>query len=375
VRVDEMNSVIMIDSSEWDASLGSHFFYASSGWLAVAEKTADIPPFYLRAGSPGSSAVATLPCYPIAIDSPFPFCRVEFLATRFVTACASDNGALLAGELMPALFLGGRNPAHTGFGTAGVNSIAEGESASHALAAYAERAAADRGLRSVGMLYVDADDEVARRVLVERGYVAFPHYEAAILDVPGGGLNGYVHSLTPNGFKSARRELNKLANACTRYETCSFAPEVSSDVDRLEANLNRKYGGTFDDEAVRRLRETIGEILGDRVQIALARIDDRVVGSLVFMRWRDELYVRTAGFDYELIEGLPVYFGLMFYYLIAHAQRSSVRVIHYSTGSEEAKRRRGCRLVRQYAYVKGIDTRLHDAFADAVSGKQQLPGS
>jgi len=363
MRVDEREVVDKVNAEQWDSTLGLHSFYASFGWLEVAERTADIPPFYLATET---EPTATLPCYPLSMESPFPFCRIEFLARRFVPVCADGDGAELAARLMPTLFLGGRNPAHTGFGTALLDTPAERETAAHVLAGYAERAAAERGLNSVGMLYVDEDDEVARRVLAERGYASFSHHEASVLKVTGDDLEDYIRSRGRYGTKVVRQEIKRLDRAGVRFEMRPFGPELRDEVDRLEVNLNRKYGGTFDDDAVRRLREMIGDLLGERVLIGLALVGDRAAGSVLVLRWRDELYARTAGFDYELTDGLPVYFGLVFYNLIEYGQRTGVRAIHYATGTEDAKRRRGCRMVRQHAYVKGLDRELHKDFQAAV---------
>ncbi|MBB5940304.1 GNAT family N-acetyltransferase [Streptomyces zagrosensis] len=369
---EELRSVRELNEAEWEASLGAHGFYASLPWLRVAEETADMPPFYLRSTISGGTRFATLPCYPMAAESPFPFCRVEFLATRFIESCASGEGARVAASLMPALFLGGRNPAHTRVGAAALERGAAGErEAAHDLLGGAEEAARDRALRSVGMLYVDEDDAPLRQALAERGYVSFPHHGAAVLDVPDEGFDAYVrgsgrHPLTTNMRNNVRREMKRLAAAGVRYESRELDPAAREEADRLEARLNRKYK-TFDDRAVRRLREAVARQAGDHAGLEFARLEGHAVGSLLYFRRREELYVRTAGFDYEATEGLPVYFGLLFYHLIERARALGVRVIHYSVGTEEAKRRRGCRLVRQYAYVKGLAPGLHDAFAHHVA--------
>lgn len=188
----EASSVRDLDPFEWDASLGAGNFYASRPWLRVAEETADIPPFYLRLTIPGG-ALATLPCYPMAADSPFPFCRLNFLAAQFIESCAVGEGADVVNAMMPSLFLGGRNPAHTRIGASAVESDSAWQaSVLHDLLAEAENAAQRRALRSVGMLYVDEGMTVLRQVLTERGYVCFPHYRAAVLDVPDGGFDAYI---------------------------------------------------------------------------------------------------------------------------------------------------------------------------------------
>ncbi|MFT2017321.1 GNAT family N-acetyltransferase [Streptomyces sp. 796.1] len=369
---EEVDHLADLDLERWDASLGAHDFYASSTWLRIAADTADLPPCYLRTAYSDDQHLATLACYPMAADSPFPFCRAEFLATRFLTSCATGSGARTAASLMPALFLGGRNPAHTRIGTGGLEPGSDAERAVlDRLLTGAERAAAARGLRSVGMLYVDEDAAPLRQALTEHGYVAFPHHEAAVLTVPAGGFDAYARGaadcpLTANMRNNVRRERKRLTAAGVRYRAGGLDPAALATADRLEGWLNRKYG-TFDDAAVRRLRERIAAHAGDAAGLEFADLDGRTVGSLLYFRHRDELYVRTVGFDYAATDGLPVYFGLLFYHLIERAARCGVRTVHYSVGSAEAKRRRGCRLVRQHAYVKGLAPGLHAAFADAVA--------
>lgn len=354
-------------ADRWNATLGPHLHYAGSGWLNVAHETADIPPFYLWAESADAGTAATLPCYPLAKESPFPFCRAHFLATRFAPGRDTPEGTRVFGELMPSLFLGGRNPAHTGFGTAGIESAALREEAVNALLAQAEREAGERELNSVGMLYVDQDDALARTVLAERGYVSFPHYEAAVLDVPPGDLAAYIGTL-PRA-KRMRYEVSQLERAGIRYEEHPLTPEARAEMERLESYHNVKYGGVFDEDALRSLRDAIERHLGSQTRILLAKLGDRTVGSLLFFTRGEELYIRTVGFDYEAIGKLPVYFGMLFYHLVGRAQATGIRQIHYSTGSEDAKRRRGCRLVRQYAYLRALDPKLHERLAGTLGAE------
>jgi predicted N-acyltransferase len=354
--VKEFQTVLEISWAGWENSLGPHQFYASVDWLRIAEATADRPPFYLY-----GEQMTALPCYPLTTESPFPLCRADLMVRR---ALPGPAGAALADRMMPTLFLGGRNPGHTGIGWAGLTDSDDRVAAGHALVAHAERVAAERGLRSVGMLYVDEDDDVVRHVLRDRDYVHVAHEQAAVLTVLGARPDDHVHGRDAG---TVRRETRKLERAGVRFEVSSFASRFAQDVDRLEINLNRKYGNVFDDDAVRELRGTISAVLGDRLLVGLAGIDDRTVGSLLMMRWRDELYARTAGFDYPAIEGLPVYFGLLFYHLVGYASRTGVHTIHYSIGSADAKRRRGCRLVRQHAYLKALDTTLHRELTHRVA--------
>ncbi|MGC9666042.1 GNAT family N-acetyltransferase [Planosporangium sp. 12N6] len=342
VRVTEVARVADLGPAEWDATVDGGGFYAASPWLAVAEATADLAPFHLVAQSSDGdrAARATLPCYPVAATSPFPLCRADLITGG-------------SAGLMPSLFCGGRHPAHTGVNAAGVPP-ADRARLTDALLAHAERAAAERGLRSAGMLYVDADDVVTRRVLADRGYAIGAHATAAVLDVPGAGLDGYLAGLRSKTRIMVRREIRRLADAGFGVSVHPVTPEVQDDLDRFEGALNAKYGGAFDPGAVRRLRESIAAHLPRHARVAFADLAGRRCGSALFFRWRDELHVRTAGFDYALKGDLPGYFGLLFYGLIAHAHETGVRRIFYSTGAERAKRSRGCVLVGQDAFVKRL---------------------
>ncbi len=353
-RYDHLGPELLVG---WDAMWGPRRFYASSGWLRVAADTADHHPFYLL-GAAGATRYA-LPCYPIGPTSPFPFCRVDRVLGRVI-----DDPELTA-RLLPSLLLGARNPGHAGFGVAQAPSSDQVEVAVDTLAASAEREASERGLSSVAMLYVDEGDTVTRRGLARRGYQAFEHTAASLLTVPPGGRDGYLAMLEPRDAGTARREMRKLGAAGIGYDTVEPTEAVLAEVDVLERQLNRKYGGTYDDDAVARLRHRMAGAL-DGLFVARARLSGRTVGSLLAIRWRDEIYARTVGFDYEAIGTLPVYFGLLFYHLVAYAQAEGVRVISYATGTQDAKRRRGCVPIPQYAYVKPLDPALADRLRTAV---------
>ncbi|MBO4205250.1 GNAT family N-acetyltransferase [Micromonospora echinofusca] len=342
MTVTQTSRVADLDPARWDATVEPGGFYGAVPWLTVAEATADLAPVHLVAeatGVPGP-ATATLACYPVATTSPFPLCRAD------VVTGSPD-------EPMPSLFCGGRHPAHTRINAAGTDPATRAR-LTDALLARAERLAVDRGMRSVGMLYVDADDAVTRQVLTGRGYRIRCHATAALLAVPDTGLAGYLDGLRSKTRIMVKREISRLADAGLGVTVHPVTAEVQDDLARFETALTDRYGGAFDPQATRRLRETIATHLPGTARVAFADLSGRRCGSLLFFHWRDELYARTAGFDYPVKGDLPVYFGLLFYWLIDHAHSLGVRTIYYSTGADRAKRSRGCRLVGQDAFVKPL---------------------
>jgi hypothetical protein len=359
MRVARYDRLSDVAPAQWDSMWGQRRFYASSGWLRVAADTADLPPFYLVADD--DQATYALPCYPIGASSPFPFCRVDRVLRRLPVTAGSDMREDLGASLLPSLLLGGRNPGHAGFGVAQARTVTDAAAAVDALLDCAERAAAERGLSSVAMLYVDDEDPIAREALAARGYLGFAHTSASLLTTPPGGVDGYLDTLSARDAGTVRREIRKLDAAGVRYDIAAPDDSVLAEVDALERNLNRKYAGTYDDDAVARLRRSMVRHL-DGLFVARASMNGRTVGSLLAIRWRDELYARTVGFDYDATDGVPVYFGLLFYFLVDHAQRHGIRSLFYATGTEDAKRRRGCRLLRQYAYIKPLDAAVADHY-------------
>jgi predicted N-acyltransferase len=175
-----------------------------------------------------------------------------------------------------------------------------------------------------------------------------------------------VSQLPARARNVVRRERRRLADAGVTFSVEEMDPSLRRTVGRLEANLNHKYGGVFDDAAVRRLHDAVASCLGDRARYGISRLSDAACGSVLTMRWRDELHARTVGFDYELQGRLPVYFGLLFYGLIEYASETGVRRLHYSTGADRTKRSRGCRLVQQYAYLHCLDPRRHAELANLL---------
>jgi predicted N-acyltransferase len=349
-----------LNRRKWETTIGPRSFYTCAGWLKVAERTADLPPFYLVSESASGIASGGLPCYVLDRSSPFPFCRAD----RVLSYALHDSvaGKDIASALMPSLFLGGRNPAHT--------RLPAPPETARALLDEAERQAAQRDLASVGMLYVDDDDHSTRSVLSERGYHSFAHYQAAVLDVPSGGFDEYLAMLSSDRRNAIRRERRALENAGVTFAVRQLRPDVNDEVDRLERNLNEKYGGVFDDEAVRKIRNVIAASLPESARIAFAHLDGRPCGSLVFFRWRDEIHARTAGFDYETCGKLPVYFGLLFYSLVEYSQENEIRQIFYSTGSAPTKQSRGCTLVTQHAYIKALSPQRDQRLAALVASTE-----
>ena len=328
----------------------------STPWLAVAEETADRRPTYLLARDGHGVLRACLACYPLDADSPFPFCRLDLVLEHTGADRESSQAA------MPNLFCGGRFPSHTRVAVDPRRGPSERRAAVEEILGRAEEAAREQGLRSLAVLYVDEGDETLRQALEKRRFLVFASETASSLEVPAA-FEEYLARFDGRRRNAVRRDRRKLADAGVELSVRRLAPELLGELVALEANLNAKYGTPFDPVAARAGYEALLRLAPEHGLVSTAEIDGRICGFVLLLRWRDELYARQVGFDYERQGGLPVYFGVVFYEPIEYAIREGLARIDYATGAEATKRAHGCSQLRQYAYVRCFDGDLHTRLA------------
>jgi len=80
-----------------------------------------------------------------------------------------------------------------------------------------------------------------------------------------------------------------------------------------------------------------------------ARRDGRLVAMALHYAWRDKLFGRLVGFDYEALTDAREYFSLYYYLPLQWAYRNGCRTIHLGMGSYSAKFRRGAQPVPRWA--------------------------
>ena len=122
----------------------------------------------------------------------------------------------------------------------------------------------------------------------------------------------------------------------------------------LEYNLVRRYRSARSRELVEATLLNIATHLAASTLLVTAKHDEAVRAFALFIAWRDELYARHVGFDYDFQAKLPLYFATLFYQPAQAAPEEGVKRIHYGIASDEAKLSRGCRAVAQFAYAKGL---------------------
>jgi len=359
MRVEIVSTVDELDLDEWDALLGPGDLYMSSSWLRIGAETADAPPLYVVVRDGKGRACAAVACYPLDLDAPYPFCRLDWALS---VAGADRQDAQLA---MPSLFAGGRFPSHTRVVFDRRLPTGDRDAALTAALDAVEDAAASQGLRSFGLLYVDETDQSARRVLDRRGLLAFASGVASSLDVPPA-FDDYLARQSGSRRNAIRRNRRKLAEAGVELAVRPVRHELVDQLVELGANVNAKYGTPYDAVAMRAWYEVLLGHFPEGALVASAEVEGSVCGYALLLRWRDELYARQVGFDYDLKGELPVYFGVVFYEPIEYAIREGIARIDYATGAVETKRAHGCVQLRQHAYARCFDVALQERLARSL---------
>ncbi|MBL1101932.1 GNAT family N-acetyltransferase [Streptomyces coffeae] len=164
----------------------------------------------------------------------------------------------------------------------------------------------------------------------------------AAIDVPEGGWDAWLASLTSKRRQTVRRELSDFDRAGYRVEH-HLLPEVYGDVARLAAGTQRRYGHTVDLDAFTEGFRRHGELAGEVAEVLLLRAPDdgAAIGCCMYCRSGDTVYARAVGFDYPRLRGAAEYANLTYYRLLG---LPGVRRLHLGMSSPGAKVLRGARL-------------------------------
>lgn len=361
-------SLPAVRTAGWDDLAGTFDLYASTSWLSVEERIASGPVTYVL-GSQEGRLLAGLPCYVLGPETPpWPFARVDAFIARLLRERGRDVAPVAArlAKALPTVLCGGRRPGHARLLVSEGLDAAERRRRAGEVLEEAEAFARSSGAASVSFLYVDEDDRDLREALLERGYAEFPSAVASRLAVPPD-FDTYLQGLGADRRNMVRRERKRLGVAGIEYRAQPLSEALLAEILPLELALCAKYGVEFSPADATRLHRAVAAELGERAQVLTAERDGKVRGFLVLIRWRDTLFGRQAGFDYEFQGDLPLYFGLIFYAAIEYAITVGARHIEYGLGSEQAKALRGCLQRRQYGYLKVFESEDHAALREVLA--------
>lgn len=381
-----------LERAGWDGLLGAGDLYLSSRWLGLIERVGGVRPSYLLAtgdlggggpstGSPGGDrALAGLAVHDLGPEAPpWPFYRLDLLLPHLLRKAAGPGGevradlAEVAARTLPMALCGGRQPAHQRLLVRPGLDPRVADEAAGAVFDAAMDLAAGRDLRTVSFLYVDAGDRRLRGLLERGGFETFPSATAAVMPIPWDDFSGYLASFGGHRRRRIESERRRLAAAGITFHDRAVEDPLIPELAALEVEHEAKYGVLDTVEQASRGYRLVNDVLGGSLRALTAEAGGRVRAFVVVVRWRDELYLRQAGFDYGFQGRLPLYFGLVFYHVVQYAIAHGFRTVYYSIESERAKASRGCRMVPQIGYVRALDPALAPGLAALAAHLRSAP--
>jgi uncharacterized protein len=139
--------------------------------------------------------------------------------------------------------------------------------------------------------------------------------------------------------------------------TCRSVPltkAMAGELVDLAAENVRRHGGEVDAQSYTEWVAALADIPAGAARAHLAERAGRVVGCVVSSTYAGRLYGLFPGFSYKDIAGLPVYFALAYYHLVAFAAEHGISAIEYGPTADAAKRGRGCIAYGQGLWIKGL---------------------
>ncbi|HEY1617857.1 MAG TPA: GNAT family N-acetyltransferase [Streptosporangiaceae bacterium] len=227
------------------------------------------------------------------------------------------------------------------------------------------------GQRPCVAMYLTTADVRAARSAGVRSLPVLLEADAWI-PVPAEGWEAWIGSQSRQRRTNIRSEVRRFRAA--GYEI-TYAPlaDCYEKAAPLAASTHAKYGIPGDAEHYARVMRTQGEAMGDAAQVALCSLDGNdPVGFCIFYMWRDSLFIRWAGFDYDRLTRAAEYFNLVLYNQISLAASAGLRWIHAGVKSTASKALRGAELRPLWMLDLTEDTPLahHDQAIRASNARQ-----
>lgn len=189
-------------------------------------------------------------------------------------------------------------------------------------------------------------------------------------------FDDYVATLSRSNRNGVRRDLRR---ADAHGLTTEVVPleSVIDDVAGLLGNVQGHHGDNPDAEAAAGYLRLC--IHGDLEQIATAFVTRAVDGTPIAFAlgypWRDTIFMRVAGLDYERATPAGAYFESYFYAPIRHALEHGLTRIDFGGESLESKSRRGAQLHPRWALSVGAAVDPRGARATTAGRIRDLSGN
>jgi len=218
------------------------------------------------------------------------------------------------------------------------------------------------GHKAVAFLYTVPGQPHLEAALARRGFIRLEVTATCDLVLPGDTFDDYLATLPRKRRTEVRRERRVLTARGVTTRPAALA-DVFDDLVRLRLNHAARYGRKVSEEKERARLTALVERFGEGhvlVFVATAQSEHDTLAFSVVLDHRGEWYVLDSGADYDNPLHVLTYFDACYYVPIETAYDRGVGVLHYSLGSWDAKRYRGCTLVPRDGWVLPLTAELRD---------------
>lgn len=361
-------SIGRLREAGWDRLAGAGDLYCSTLWLLMTQETKRSDTYHLLGWQLGR-LVSGLTCHLLPPAPAAPLSRVDLALARHLWPQGPGPehrlGRKALAGLLPNLSCGGRQVGYTSVLSAATDRRRRRGLLDETVAA-AEVLAASTGARSISFGYVSEDDHDLRQVLRERGFLEFFQLQRGLLELDEPGFDGYLRRFRCHRRTSIRHELYQLEAGGIELAVRPLGDAPLDRLAELERNLLRRYRVRRTPRQIERTLRQLTRWFPGSASVVTASRRGQLCGFAAMLRWRDRLHVRHCGADYDLQDGLPVYFGVIFYEPVRFALATGAITVEYGPGSIPTKVARGCRAIGQYGYVKCLQPAVHREIAELL---------
>ena len=352
------STIVELAGDAWDVLAGGPELHLSSQWLGSVEAHSPGKPVYLVHHDEHRRIAGSAVSYLIdnsrerADDVLLRFSRIDCLLANAISGQDAGNAhSPTLRRLLPGLSCGGWTLTNSTTSLSSDLDSGERRELGAELVRGLIEAAREMGARCVYFPYVEQHNHELRENLLASEFKEFSTEAHYLLDVTWSSFDEYVAHFAKRRRYNIRRDHDLLARAGVGFRVVPLEPALVEDLLPLGMATVRKYQGTVSEHAVRDRLRLLSEVGS---QVAVAEHDGTIRAFGVLAQWRDHLYARMTGFDYEFQKDLPLYFGIL-YAQIRHAIAGGFRRIEYATNSGFTKMSRGMRPIPQYGYLLAFD--------------------
>jgi hypothetical protein len=218
--------------------------------------------------------------------------------------------------------------------------------------------AEDHELATLAVQHVPAESPMVD-VLLKRGFVPFWSCTQAESATPWASFDEYLHTLTENGRRRAKKERRIFENAGYRVEQVSLTSANLDEMAQLHAQrLKSRSGKEASTDFIRKVLDQIVLLHGDVAEVSIIKGPGGTAGFCLTYRYNRVLYPKMSGFD-ERVARHRGFFNGVFYATLSLGADPAVDRIVWGPSIERAKVSRGATLHLRLTFVRRLKGATH----------------